>query len=486
MPGSKRKYTKHVDAAFPHNEYWLINKSWGASHAWLRQWRYRLFLHRASFQGEAEVASLTHEGCVPVTARRMLSDTWIRYTLLRRALGAPEHEKAKLQGVIFSWPVERLIEMSWSWYKPMMQERRQLQWSATGDRQDILAIDGNAKLHRRTCGTPYARTVWCEPLRKYLIRGCALAPHGSDVLCKTRAKLRDARTVQQESKVVEHRLRRALHSESGHHLEVLLEGFERRWQPACTVDEAALSKYFAGKADAIARRRRQKRLLFRAAKKAAPPHSRGREPSFMAAWSSKRPRKASACETHKEGENDVPGAVRSAGYLIAVSSSGAIVEVAEIIGAESLSQRYVFLAELATRSPGLRIIVHDDACHLRRMAEASRHDSDVAERLASMSYIVDEFHASGHVGAWCKKNCLPHLSTNAELLAGFPTSICEIVNSELSPLGHTIHHFGQWTCQLCVNEMVDVHNMKLLRRQRQALEAAQKKARCKAKGQPSV
>ena len=332
---------------------------------------------------------------------------------------------------------------------------------------------------------PYAETTWCEPLRKYLIRGCAKRPCGSDVLCAAHAQARDASQGPVGSVIVAHRMRRALHAHRGHHLEVQVEGFASRWQPACTLEEPALSRYFATKADAVARRRRQQRFAFRSVKKKAPLQKRRREPSFMAAWSSKKPRQASTCQTHKEAEGDVPGAVRTAGYLTAVSASGVIVDVAEIVGAESLSQRYVFLAELATRAPNLRVVVHDDACHLRLMAEANRHDSDTAQRLASMAYIVDEFHASGHVGTWCKTHCLPHLKKNTELLDGFPSSICEVVNSELSPLGHTIHHFGQWTCQLCVNEMVDVHNMKVLRRQRLASEAARKKARCKAERRPT-
>ena len=59
---------------------------------------------------------------------------------------------------------------------------------------------------------------------------------------------------------------------------------------------------------------------------------------------------------------------------------------------------------------------------------------------------------------------MPGLEENAASLNGFPTNICETVNCELSPLGHTIHHMGRWTCQLLMQEIVDVLNMKTLQK----------------------
>ena len=95
-----------------------------------------------------------------------------------------------------------------------------------------------------------------------------------------------------------------------------------------------------------------------------------------------------------------------------------------------------------------------------------------------MSYVVDEYHASGHVGQWCSEHCMPKLPQNQSLLRGFPTNICEITNSELSPLGHTVHHMGRWVCQLAVREMVDILNMKtVMHIEAQRAIAARKEAR---------
>ena len=44
--------------------------------------------------------------------------------------------------------------------------------------------------------------------------------------------------------------------------------------------------------------------------------------TFLAPWSSLGPRQSSSCATHKESEQHITAAARSAGYLLAVSSSG--------------------------------------------------------------------------------------------------------------------------------------------------------------------
>ena len=64
--------------------------------------------------GEAEVASMTHAAGVPHIARKKLSDAWVRYTLLRRALGATERERSALVAAVLNLPLEKLIEMTWS------------------------------------------------------------------------------------------------------------------------------------------------------------------------------------------------------------------------------------------------------------------------------------------------------------------------------------------------------------------------------------
>ena len=79
------------------------------------------------------------------------------------------------------------------------------------------------------------------------------------------------------------------------------------------------------------------------------------------------------------------------------------------------------------------------------------------------------------MGEWCAERSLPGLARNQRLLGAFPTNICETVNSDLSPLRHTIHHMGRWVCQLAVSEMVDVHNLKKVQEHRKKEKIASRK-----------
>ena len=378
------------------------------------------------------------------------------------------------------------MQKCWHWYGPLMFRRRLEQVRLSGDRSDILAIDGNAKLYRRTCGMPFSDVVHCAELDKHLLRGCPLRPQGKGSMCCRHARVLLADPPPPQETVCNHRLRRALHSpEDWSSLEVQLKGFARRWQPACTVSQDALASYFGTGADARIRARRTRRLELR--KQGAAGKKGRKEKSLMASWSSNGPRAASECSTHKETDAHITAAARTAGFLTAVSASGIVAHVDELICAESLSQRYRFLAIVAAHMPDLKIVVHDDACHLRLMAEANEKGTTMAVRLATeMAYIVDVYHSSGHVGKWCSENCLPQLEANNALLDKFPTNICETMNSELSPLGHVIHHMGRWTCQLYVHEMVDVLNMKTLGRARDARAVARRKAARTGDAQPSA
>ena len=374
VPGTLREYKRRLDAGYMHNDYFLLVKSFGVTLSWLRRWRYRQFLHRSSFQGEAMVFRLMHGTSVPQSLRSNLSGSWVRHVLWKRAQDAEAPQVQDLREKLLTAPVEDLIASSWHWYEPMMASRRHEQFRLSGDRADILAMDGNAKLHRRTCGMPFSEVVDQPLLGKRLLRGCSCRPCGKGTMCRKHALALGKASVAPGVRVKKHRLKRALRSKGDvAHLEVQLEGHSARWQPACTVDEAQLAGYFATRADARIQARRARRFLLRSQGARG---KRGRkETSFMATWSSLGPRAASSCATHKETEAHVVSAARSAGFLTAVSSSGIVVDVGELIGAESLSQRFCLLGKPAARLPSLAVIVHDDACHLQLFAQANGQGS---------------------------------------------------------------------------------------------------------------
>ena len=100
---------------------------------------------------------------------------------------------------------------------------------------------------------------------------------------------------------------------------------------------------------------------------------------------------------------------KTAGLLRACLSSGVITSLREVFGAESLSQRYLFVSELVGLYPDITAIVHDDACHMHKFCEARATCSQAAACLAPqrVHYICDEFHMVGHTDAWCKVHCNP-------------------------------------------------------------------------------
>eukprot|EP00969_Alexandrium_andersonii_P132088 5841021-Alexandrium_andersonii.AAC.1 len=55
------------------------------SRSWARQWRYLLYVQRASCQGEAASMQATHEVALAATLARQIEDAWVRLQLRRRA-----------------------------------------------------------------------------------------------------------------------------------------------------------------------------------------------------------------------------------------------------------------------------------------------------------------------------------------------------------------------------------------------------------------
>ena len=83
----------------------------------------------------------------------------MRELLWRRGQELDAGKHRQLAKDLKSLSVETLISKSWIWYAPLMLHRRDTQWLLSGDRRCTVAVDGNAKLHRRTCGQPFAEAT---------------------------------------------------------------------------------------------------------------------------------------------------------------------------------------------------------------------------------------------------------------------------------------------------------------------------------------
>ena len=107
--GKKRK-----DVDVPHTIYFRISKKFGIAASWARCWRYRVFLHKASFQGEGILLRLL-DCQAPVEARLRLCWAWVAEVLWRRSGEAAPKAREHLSSQLLSLPVERLVETNWSW-----------------------------------------------------------------------------------------------------------------------------------------------------------------------------------------------------------------------------------------------------------------------------------------------------------------------------------------------------------------------------------
>lgn len=169
---------------------------------------------------------------------------------------------------------------------------------------------------------------------------------------------------------------------------------------------------------------------------------------------------AVACNTHKETATDIAKLAKTAGVLCSCLSSGVVVAIREIFGCESLSQRYLFVADVVHLYPETKLIVHDDACHLHKFAERRSDLSLHAAAIAppQMLYAGDPFHMVGHIDAWCLARCNPSAPHIAPTMAGIRSSVCEFTFTWLSAYKHQSKHMSQWGFKFFLQEMIRSHN----------------------------
>jgi len=112
------------------------------------------------------------------------------------------------------------------------------------------------------------------------------------------------------------------------------------------------------------------------------------------------------------------------------------------------------------RASELKVLVHDDACHLRRFAGKRHGQSEMAARLAypCIQYIIDKMHAEGHVDQWCKENCHPDVPGNAEAIRGVRAPACETVNSVVGRHKFALRHMRRRTASFFMHEVIQVRN----------------------------
>jgi hypothetical protein len=349
-------------------------------------------------------------------------------------------------------PAEVAIANAWRWYCPLMKQRRVSLAQEAGVCLKTVVVDGNAKLSRRICGRNVAELLVCEPLGKCTAIACSGKPAYKKRRCEahdSRPGLDGVEGPPQAEVVVAHRRPGVLLSAANTEIyEVCLAAqgcSARRWAPASAATTDQLSEYWGSQPDA----------------------------RYESARSSKDDITASKCKTHKENLAARFRGGRACGWLLACTPDGYIVHLAEYIGAESLPQRYFFLAEIQAISPATIVFVHDDACHLRKFAGKRAHESSAAKKLAfpGTVYIVDRMHMKNHVDPWCKEHCDPDAECNREYAEGLNTEACEQLNAQVLRHKYMLRSMGQHTAAFFMHELADVRNERFLRKQRRSSAA---------------
>lgn len=73
-----------------------------------------------------------------------------------------------------------------------------------------------------------------------------------------------------------------------------------------------------------------------------------------------------------------------------------------------------------------------------------------------MTWVIDRFHAAGHVDAWCRRNC--HPDVHPDVVTDTNTSVCESVNSLLGRHKYVYKSITPSTWQFFWQELVDLMN----------------------------
>ena len=241
-------------------------------------------------------------------------------------------------------------------------------------------------LYRRIYGAPYAEVFHCRALDLHLVCECFESPQQKGVFCARHQEL--VTTPALVAQIEAYRVRALLSGSPFLEVDLRPAGCDR-WHHACTVADDKVQAYFANCGEQVVQDRRRKRQERR---------DLARHPAklLLGDWSSQASKSKCACKTHKESVAAVRTASRSAGCLTAVSESGIIGALHEVITAETLSQRYCFLAYLAVDMPELPTLVHDDACHVRvfSLCQTTRAlAGSLTERLSKLRFGIDRPHS---------------------------------------------------------------------------------------------
>ncbi|CAK8988953.1 unnamed protein product, partial [Durusdinium trenchii] len=424
----------HFAGELPELNCFMLSATFGFSVPWLQQFHVRMVRQHAFFTSEADVlgaqaAYNSQLHLLPTARLRLLiSQGWFAWRLLTRV----HQSNLDLASFDFLRPMEDMIGL----FLPQLQRefgRTTLEEAQKATmRCDVVVLDGNAKKSSSCLRSLIGRRNFFQGI---------------------------------EVTILQHKL-----INDGQCLMVLLketvEPQREAWVSDSAVPASVLSNYLQQVCEAKLKPSKRPRREEEADGRGGSSSSLG--PSMLASLTLQEIGRSSdptdlqcvTCCTHKEGSAAQRQLAKSAGMLCACLSEGLILHMQEIYGCELLSQRYLCLASVKALLPSLRVVVHDDACHLHKYGARRAQDSEAAAQIAppEMKYVCDKFHMAGHTDAWCKETCDPALPANASLLQGIRTSVCEFTFTWLSKYKHQTKHMNKHGFQFFLLDMAWSHN----------------------------
>ena len=325
----------------------LLTQRFGVTRRWYEQFSTRLVVQMSSFWGEAKVHWQPGFGLSFNRFKLKLEDAWFKIRLLVRHWQLKPH-------VCLCWSgnKEDIIRQFNQDYDSLMVKLRTAQVAGAGEPLLGVVIDGHVKAGaRRRCGVPWVATSWCQPLRAWCLTTCPKTPASKQKICSWHARCLAAHdeapgTFQSVARNV------SLSQDSDDLLRLLVREDGRTESASKNLSDLTPEQNILLQGHLTAAHRAK------GSSRAEPLLHDGTTLQEILDLS---------CKTHKEADAAMKSS-RAGGVLVACRSDGLIVHVQEYRGAESLSQRYCFLAHIKDMHSSVRVTVHDDACHLRRFA----------------------------------------------------------------------------------------------------------------------
>ena len=387
----------------------MLSPHFGVTWSWHQQFSRRLLHQHSTFGGESEVHSMQDHGLGK--GKLLVAQAWMKLRLLERwptvGDGAfPLHEDF---ADIYDSVAER--------HAALMASRR----CKLAGEPSVCVVDGNQKLTRRTCAEIMVGTKHIAGTSLLHHVDCGNTPSFRSFFCKQHRLIKPSAD---PGMVITRKLCVAA-------CESDLVRLTQDGKPVAAPDLAAVRS-----------------ALHQASVKA---HKRRRGEHDVEVSDTAD---AVECRTHKMRRRLNR---RSGGRLVACSGDGMVLQAEEFLGGESLTQRAGFVAQCLHEFPSIQTVVHDDACHLQAFMSKwlCKHPK---LRYPSLRFVIDKFHARGHVDPWCRQHCHPDAPGNAERLQLVNTSACELLFAWLSGYKGAFRHMRKQTAQFFILELLDMRN----------------------------